>query len=704
MQASHRVETDVVLLGAGHAHLEVLRRFAVRPEAGIRLTLISREPETPYSGMLPGLIRGEYSFRQAHVDLAPLTAAASARLIIAEASAIDLDASCVAIPDRPAVDFDLLSVNVGGTPAIPSSAGIGVKPIGRFVDRLHGLETELSPEARIAVVGGGDAGVELTLALAVRFSRRFRLVLVASGAEPCASAPSLARRVVRQSLVDAGVEVVCGVAATGLQDGRLALSDGSFLDVAAALWATGVEGPEFLAASGLACDTRGCVRVDAALRSVSHPHVFAAGDCATLDGDERPKAGVWAVRAGAVLAENLRRVARRQPPSPWRPQRNALVMLGLGAGKAVAWRNGIAIQGHKVSLLKDRIDRRSIRRYTEVQVAGSYTPRQSCGAAEFAAHEMSRLLHNSDWGDVPDIRIAPDHASVLKPPAGKLLVQSVGQLSACLDDPFVFGQIAAAHALSDLYAMGALPWTALAIATARSATRDKMATELATMLAGAAEVLDGDGCALLAGHYKEAAETALGLSVNGLLDSWKVLRRSGLQPGDRLILTKKLGTGLILAGHARGQTRVQWLLAAVASMRSTNGAAARVAMAHRPSAGTSVAYSGLAGSLSQMLRASRVKAVLWREAIPALPGARALAAHDVAAAPAPHSPHVLAGLGAIPEVALLVDPQISGGLLLGLPQNRAETCLKALLEAEAEATIIGEIEPEEVGRDLIRLE
>ncbi len=704
MQASHRVETDIVLLGAGHAHLEVLRRFALRPEAGVRLTVISREPETPYSGMLPGLIRGDYSFRQTHVDLAPLAAAASARLIVAEASAIDLEANCVTIPGRPAVEFDLLSVNVGGTPAIPSSAGIGVKPIGRFLDRLHGLEAELSPEARIAVVGGGDAGVELTLALAVRFSRRFRLVLVAASPEPCASAPSLARRAVRQSLVDAGVEVVCGVAATGLRDGRLALSDGSFLDVAAALWATGVAGPELLVASGLACDAQGCVRVDAGLRSVSHPQVFAAGDCATLDGDARPKAGVWAVRAGAILAENLRRVARRQPPSPWRPQRNALVMLGLGGGKAAAWRNGIAVQGHKVWMLKDQIDRRWMRRYNELQVAGDDAPTRSRGAVEFGTDELSGALASSRQGGVSDLTMASDHASVLKPPVGKTLVQSVGQLSACFDDPFAFGQIAAAHALSDLYAMGAMPWTALAIASARSATRAKMGTELATMLAGAAEVLDGDGCALLAGHHTEAAETALGLSVNGLVDFGKLLRKSGLQPGDRLILTKKLGTGLILAGHARGQTRVKWLLAAIASMRSTNGAAARIAMGYRPSAGTNVAGFGLAGHLSQMLRASRVNAVLWLEAIPALPGARALAAHGVEAASAAHNRHLLAGLAAIPEGALLVDPQISGGLLLGLSPNRAETCLNALLEAKVEAAIVGEIEPEQTGRDLIRLE
>ncbi len=95
------IATDIVLLGAGHAHVEVLRRFALRPQPGIRLTLITREPHTPYSGMLPGLIRGDYGFDEAHIDTAPLAVAARARLILAEATGIDLAARQVIVPGRP---------------------------------------------------------------------------------------------------------------------------------------------------------------------------------------------------------------------------------------------------------------------------------------------------------------------------------------------------------------------------------------------------------------------------------------------------------------------------------------------------------------------------------------------------------------------------------------------------------------------------
>ncbi|MGD0102469.1 MAG: selenide, water dikinase SelD [Rhodopila sp.] len=703
MQPSQPVETDIVLLGAGHAHVEVLRRFAIRPEPGVRLTLIGREPETPYTGMLPGLIRSDYTHHEAHIDLAPLAALANARLILAEATGIDPDARSVAVSGRPEIPFDLLSIDVGGIPAVPAGAGVAVKPIGGFLERLHRLEANLPAGARIAVVGGGPGGVELALALAVRFAGQLRLVLVSATPEPLAGAPAVARRAVRKALVRAGVELICGVTATALDGDRLLLSDGSYIEVATALWATGVEGPAFLALSGIACDRTGCVRVTSDLCSVSHRHIFAAGDCAAIEGDPRPKAGVWAVRAGGPLADNLRRVATGRPPRPWKPQRDALAILGLGHGRAVAWRNGIAVQGHTVWWLKDRIDRRWMRMYSEMRMAPDPAAPMRCGGcgAKVSAEVLAGALATLPRAESPDLLTTLDDAAVLKPPLGKLLVQSVDHFRAFLDDPFVFGQIAAAHSLSDLYAMGAQPWTALAIASVPFGPSRKMRADLSAMLQGATDILRADGCALVGGHSAEASEAALGFAVTGLVDSGKIMRKGGLQPGDQLILTKPLGTGIVLAGHMRGNARAQWLLAAIESMRTTNASAARIAMAHRPRAGTDVTGFGLVGHLQEMLVASAAAAVLRLEAIPALPGARALAAHGIESTLAPDNRRLL---GDSPETALLVDPQTSGGLLLGMPPSRAAACLEALVDSGLNAAIIGEAEPAHDGAGRIRLE
>ena len=380
----------------------------------------------------------------------------------------------------------------------------------------------------------------------------------------------------------------------------------------------------------------------------------------------------------------------------------------LGQGKAVAWRNGIALQGHKVKWLKDRIDQRWMRMYTDMQmVAGPDAPMRcgGCGAkvsAEVLDAALASLSPHSLAGTKsPDLLTTRDDAAVLKPPLGKLLVQSVDHFRAFIDDPFVFGQIAAAHALSDIYGMGAEPWTALAIASIPYASPGKMRAELAAMLQGANDVLHQSGCALVGGHSAEAAETALGFAVTGLVDSGKILRKVGLQPGDLLILTKPLGTGIVLAGHMRGNARAQWLIAAIESMRTTNATAARIAMAHRPRAGTDVTGFGLAGHLQEMLEASNAGAVLRLDAIPALPGARALAAHGIESTLAPDNRRLL---GNAPETALLVDPQTSGGLLLGLPPSRAIACLQALRDGGVNAAIIGEVEPARDDAARIRLD
>ncbi len=699
MQARVPVTTDLVLLGAGHAHVEVLRRFAMRPEPGVRLTLIGREPETPYTGMLPGLIRGDYHFEQTHIDLAPLAAAAGARLVLAEAIGIDLEGRQVAVAGRPPVPFDLLSIDVGGEPAMPAEAGLPVKPIGRFLMQLEALEGSLQKGARLAVIGGGAGGTELALALARRYGTQVRIVLVCDRAEPLADAPAFARSVARAALVDAGVELVSGVTAGALSDGRLALSDGSFLEVTTALWATGVVGSAFLAGSGLACDAAGCVRVEATLRSVSHPFVFAAGDCAAIEGNPRPKAGVWAVRAGPRLADNLRRAARGRTLRRWRPQAQALVILGLGERRAVAWRNGLAVAGKPIWRWKDWIDRRWMRMYQlpMAPMAAGEDPMRcgGCGA-KVGADVLAGALAELPRMRGADVLIgldAPDDAAVMLPPAGMAVVQSVDHFRAFIDDPFLFGEIAAAHALSDLHAMGARPWTALAVAAVPYSSGAKMRTELADMLKGATGVLAADGCALVGGHSGEAAEPALGFAVTGLADPGQLLRKSGLRPGDVLILTKPLGTGIVLAGHMRGLARANWLQAAIASMRASNATAARILRQHGAVACTDVTGFGLAGHLLEMLHASGVSASLWADHVPALPGALELAARGVESTLAPENRRLLTEGGTGARTALLFDPQTSGGLLAGIAPERAEACVQTLRAAGVEATMIGTVIP-----------
>jgi len=695
MIATVPITTDIVLLGAGHAHVEVLRRIAMAPWPGVRITLVAREGFTPYSGMLPGLIRGEHGFDDAHLDCAKLAAAAGARLILAEATAIDLTRREVAISGRPALPFDLLSLDVGGVPAMPDGGGIPVKPIGRFLAQLETIERDLAPDARITVVGNGAGGCELSIALALRLAGRARIVLIGRAATPMEGAPALVQREVLAALGNAGVEVISGVDAGRHEAGRLSLSDGRTIDTAHVLWATGVVAPAFLAEAGLECDAAGCVRVDATLRSTSHPRIFAAGDCAAIAGAVRPKAGVWAVRAGAPLTANLLHAARGTPLIRWQPQRHALAILGLGHGRGVAWRGRWAFSGRLAAWWKQRIDRKWMAMYQTLRPMAADTAMRcgGCGAkigSETLAEALSGLAE-PPRADIPVGMAEADDAAVTLPPPGMAVVQSVDHFRAFLDDPYMFGKIAAAHALSDIHAMGARPWTAMAIAALPFMEGRRMAQDLRAMMLGATEVLREDGATLIGGHSAEGAEPSLGFAVTGLAPPDALWRKSGLRPGDALILTKPLGTGIVLAGHMRGLARVDWLAATLASMACSNAAAAAVLRRFDISACTDITGFGLAGHLMEMLRASGAAARLDPAALPALPGAAELAAQGVASTLAPANRAAI-DLPDSPVVALLADPQTSGGLLAGMPVAQAATCIAMLHAAGVSATVIGSVE------------
>jgi selenide,water dikinase len=688
--------TDLVLLGAGHAHVEVLRRFARRPDPRLRLTLIARDPITAYSGRLPALIRGECSPADAHIDLGPLAAIAHARLVIAEATSIDLAARQVVVRGRPAIRFDLLSIDIGGIPAMPDGVepddgDIPVKPIGGFLAALTHLERDLPQGARIALVGGGAAGVELALALAQRVAGRVRITLVCDAADPLAEAPPRARAIARAALAEARVELVCGVRAGARAAGKLALSDGSFLAVEAVLWATNVAGPKLLAESGLICDEAGCVVVDASLRSRGHDVVFAAGDCASIVGTPRPKAGVWAVRAGPRLAGNLRRVARGLRPRPWRPQAEALAIIGLGHGRALAWRNGVAVSGRLIAWYKDWIDGRFLRRYSPAglpRLAAQAEPGQvSLDPADLAvlASPSSRPAH----GDQPD-------------GADTALIQHATHVPVLLNDPFNFGGIAASHALVRLHAAGARPWTAAAIVTPPAAEMAAAREDVLALLQGAAEVFAADGAALT--DCATATGGAPGLSL--VLTGRPVASRdtAALRPGDVLVLTKPLGSGIILEGNRRGLAQACWLLDAVAAMTASSAAASRILRQHGATVCAAVAEHGAVGTLAALLRDANLAAALFVGAIPALPGARELAAQGVARPTADENRRAWPDPPDWPDLELLTDPQIAGGLLAGVPAARAESCLAALRTAGYAASCIGQTEARRLDAPRLRLE
>ena len=735
---------DLVLVGGGHSHVIVLRRLGMRPIPGVRITIIARDLHAPYSGMLPGLIAGLYEFDDVHIDLGPLARFAGARLFHAEAVGLDLDRRTVLCRDRPPVPYDVLSIDVGIAPRLDVAGAVEhavpVKPIGGLVARWERLERRVreSPRRlRVATVGAGAAGVELTLAMQHALSTWAR---DESGGfhvpefHLFGAAPTLlpthnrgARRRFGRVLAARDVQLHLGTRISRVDPGRLETTRGESLEVDEVVWATAAAPPPWPAASGLAVDGAGFIAVDATLQSTSHPGVFAAGDVAAVLDHPREKAGVFAVRQGAPLAANLRRALLGKRLRPFSPQRRFLSLVSTGDRYAVASRGRMSAEGAWVWRWKDWIDRRFMRRFTELPEMDQDTTGRSreppvppglappevvrelsvvamrCGGcgSKVGATLLDRVVARLEPVRRDDVVVgldAPDDAAVASLPPGKLLVQSVDAFRSMIDDPWLFGRITANHCLSDLYAMGAEPCSALAIVTIPHGIESKMETLLEDLLSGAVAALNDGGAALVGGHTSEGAEVQLGLSVSGSIDPGGILRKGGLRPGDRLVLTKPIGTGTLLAADMRGKAKARWVDGAIRAMLQSNRDAAGAVRACGGRSCTDVTGFGLLGHLVEMTKASGIDARVALDAVPILEGAQETAARGLLSSLQPQNVRLrravanLEAAGADPRYPLLFDPQTAGGLLAGVPENEAETCLGRLHAlGYTHAAVIGEI-------------
>ncbi len=454
------------------------------------------------------------------------------------------------------------------------------------------------------------------------------------------------------------------------------------------------------------------------MRVAGHDDIFAAGDTIAFPERALPKSGVYAVRAGPVLARNIRRTLTGRSLRRFRPQREALYLVSTGERYALGTRNGLVVEGAWVWRWKDWIDRRFMRRFNDLpEMAPPATAlppladRQAlneisaiamrCGGcgAKVGATVLSRALGRIEPAPRSDVIVgldAPDDAALVDVGGERLSLQTVDYFRAIVDDPYMFGKIAANHSLGDVYAMGGEPQTALAIATVPYGLEAKVEADLSAMMAGANEVLRAAGCALVGGHTSEGAELALGFAVNGLVPATAALRKGGLRSGDALVLTKPIGTGTLLAAHMRGKAKARWVMAAIAHMVHSNRMAADILRRHGVHAATDVTGFGLIGHLVEMVRASEVDVTLAIGRVPLLDGARETVAGGIFSSLQPQNVRLRRAIGELDAAArhplypLLFDPQTAGGLLAAIPLEEAAHCVAALrAEGYPDAEIIG---------------
>eukprot|EP00850_Spirogloea_muscicola_P009858 SM000056S17976 [mRNA] locus=s56:385004:392099:+ [translate_table: standard] len=776
MRASQQptpVVKDLVLLGGGHSHVIVLKSFGMMPMPGVRLTIISRDVHTPYSGMLPGyvaghyvvyerlLLTGHYTYEDCHIDLRRLARFASARLIHCSASGIDMQLKQVFLDGRPPMKFDVLSLDIGVT-SLQQVSGAAkyttqVKPINLFHERwqktLDRITSCPSEEERIAIVGGGAGGVELCLAMQHRLVEELKIRGKSTGGLTFQlytrsrllpmHAPA-AGKMIEQILQDRGVQIVQSDGIAEVQENVLLSTSGQKFAFSECFWCTEGGAATWLKGTDLALDRNDFVSIEETLQSTSHTGIFAAGDIHASDVHPRPKAGVFAVRQGPPLAENLRRHLLDKPLKPFRPQLKYLSLISTGNKYAIATRGDLAFEGSFLWLLKDWIDRGFMRKFSElpdmeaehslnlpvaraagegIMAALAALPMRcgGCGA-KVGATVLSRALARLKVISRPEVVIgleSPDDASVVRLPPGKVSIHTVDFFRSFVEDPYLFGRIAATHALGDCYAMGAEPLTALAIATVPYNTEDKASNlfqveeELYQVMAGATDVLNAARCQLVGGHTSEGVELSLGFSINGIIEESSLLRKGGMMVDDVLILTKAIGTGTLFAADMRAKAKGFWIEAALRSMLLPNKVAAEILGTSSATACTDVTGFGLlgefssnynfyepdiAGHLVEMVKASGIHVHLDLAAVPILEGAEECVGAGLLSSLQPSNLQLRRSIQNLDEAnkdplfPLLFDPQTAGGLLASVPAGRAQDCIHQLRHAGyPSASIIGQV-------------
>jgi pyridine nucleotide-disulfide oxidoreductase family protein len=366
----------LVLVGAGHAHAEVLRRFALQPQPSLDLVLVSPVTLAPYSGMMPGWMGGRYAWDDCCIDFATLAARAGARCLDDAVVALDAEQRTLTLSSGERLQTDWLSLNIGSTVRAPQAApGLPLLLPTRPLPDLHACAQQLlqtlagrhsAAPLHVVGVGAGAAGFEMLLGLQARLSAlgtTAHYTLVTRGTDVVPSLSFGARRLARRALRRRGVTLRTGFDAAGLQPDALVATNGQTLQADVVLWASGGVSHDWPTHSTLALDARGFVQVDATLRSTSHPWLFAVGDCAAFTPQALPKSGVFSVRMGPVLATNLHAALCAEPLAAYQPQPRFLVLLNTGDGQAIASRGALGWQGRWVMRWKDRIDRTFLQRY-----------------------------------------------------------------------------------------------------------------------------------------------------------------------------------------------------------------------------------------------------------------------------------------------------------------------------------------------------
>jgi len=730
----------LLLVGGGHTHSLFLRMLGMSPIEGLSVNLVSDVSHTAYSGMLPGYIAGTYSWEKTHIDLPRLCKFSKANFIQGRASGVNLDEKLIQLESGRELAFDLVSFDIGSTPAVSAINGadeyaIPVKPIPVFIKGWQSILNQSSSGdgLKIVIVGGGAGGVELSMAMQKHLVTKdigVKVQIVHREDRLLNEYGNKSSELIAAYLEDRGIDFALNEEVVRIEKDRVLCKSGHSFASNATFLVTSASAPQWPGKSGLDVDVAGFIKINRTLQSTSHPFVFASGDIASFTNKELPKAGVFAVRQARPLFNNIKNFLENKKLKAYKPQQKYLSLLGTSTFSALASRGKRASLSSLMWLLKDHIDRKFMRQFEKLPEPKISVPPLKSPDSQTLKAELRNLKNKSDMrcagcgaktnenilmstlrriekkvkkGELPSgVLTDPgklDDAAILSPaPSGQMTVQSIDFISALVDDPYLFGQIAVEHAFNDILAMGARPKSAQLLAMLPFAAEHVSKELLYQLLTGAMHRLSSFGAELIGGHTSEGPELGLGVVANGFATAEELLDKNSLEEGQILILNKRLGIGTLFAAHMRLKAKGMWIEEAIQSMLLSNAEAMRVFVSCNLSSCTDITGFGLAGHLLTLLKRSGLGADLYLKDLPILSGALECSSIGIESSLSPENRKNEEEILSAPEFRqhkyypMLFDPQTSGALLAAIPQDRAEECL-ALLQDKGypDSRIIGRV-------------
>ena len=729
----------VVLLGVGHTNAHVLRMWKMKPLDNAQLVCVSNFPQATYSGMMPGVLAGQYEPSAMQIDLVRLCASAGARLIIGEVTGIDHEQQELLFRDRPSLSFDALSIGIGSRPSFSGvelskdNAIIAVKPMQTFLERFRKKMLDVSATrktVKIAIVGGGIGSIEIALCLDERLKKSpaslglessscdAEITLVTGGQRVGAGLLESTQDRVAAQFNHRDIKTSTGSRVSSVQSDHLMLKNGTSVHADLVIWATSAVAPDLLGKLDLETDEKGFVATRPTLQAVTSDRIFAVGDSGTIVGNNLVKAGVYAVRQGPILWDNIRRLLWCRKLVDYVPQQGFLKLVNTADGNAIAEYKGRSFYAKWCWWLKDRIDVKFMKMYQ------NYTPMEmvlekpdaedvmrclGCGG-KIGSQLLGQVLDELEVPPHEDVVIGlenPDDAAVVKTHGGSVTV-TTDFFASPMDDPYLVGRIAMLNSASDCCVMGAQPTAALAIVQLPLGHPRAQLQVMRELMAGSIEELKKMNATIVGGHSIEGPRMTIGFTILGkqLTDP---KTKGMLQVGDRLVLTKPIGTGVLLAALMQGKLPGSAYQPLVDAMLQSNYISLRLILEHHVSGITDVTGFGLAGHLAEMLKASGKSAEIKMADVAVLPECQTLIEAGIESTLAPDNRYVaekvnLEGDVDSLRIASLFDPQTSGGLLFGISEDRTESVLKFLAnEGFGDSVVIGHVVENENGVESLKV-